>query len=152
MVLYTSPRGVAIRRSQVEPIRDTIERITADLKELKEFLQIGISPRRRERLQQFLTSELKSLHDLPFELYDQEAKVDYLLIKNYLERELRGLKLETKQDEKLALLIPFATTLVNLCEARTLVLPIDPKDTAQKLFESQATIASVIKSKQRPMT
>lgn len=144
MVLYTSPRGVAIRRSQVEPIRDTIERITADLKELKEFLQIGISPRRRERLQQFLTSELKSLHDLPFELYDQEAKVDYLLIKNYLERELRGLKLETKQDEKLASLIPFATTLVNLCEARTLVLPIDPKDTAQKLFESQATIASVI--------
>lgn len=144
MVLYTSPRGIAIRRAQAGPIRDTIERITADLKELKGFLQIEISPRRRERLQLFLTSELKSLHDLPFELYDQEAKVDHLLVKNYLQRELRGLELETKQNERLAPLLPFAATLVNLCEARTLVLPIDPKDTAQKLFESHATITSVI--------
>jgi uncharacterized protein (DUF885 family) len=145
MVLYTSSRGVAIRRAQADPIRDTIERITGDLKDLKEFLPIEISPRRRERLQQFLNSELKSLHHLPFELYDQEAKVDYLLVKNYLERELRGLELEAKQDQKLNSLLPFAAILVDLCEARTLVLPIDPKDTAQKLFESQATIASVIK-------
>jgi uncharacterized protein (DUF885 family) len=144
MVLYTSARGVAIRLAQAEPIRDRIERITADLKELKDFLQIGISPQRKQTLQHFLTSELKSLHDLPFGLYDQEAKVDYLLVKNYLERELRGLENEAKQDDKLALLLPFVTTLVDLCEARTLVMPMDAKDTAQKLFESQSTIASVI--------
>lgn len=144
MVLYTSPRGVAIRRAQAEPIRNRIECITADLKELKAFLPIELSPRRQQRLQRFLTSELKSLRDLPFELYDQDAKVDYLLVKNYLERELRGIDLKASQDGKLTSLLPFVTTLVDLCEARTLMLPMDPKKTAQKLFESQTTVVSVL--------
>ncbi|KAJ5377564.1 uncharacterized protein N7496_004973 [Penicillium cataractarum] len=147
MVLFTSPRGVAIRLAQTEPIRDRIERVTADLKELKEFLPIELSPRRHQRLQDFLTSELtelNSFHDLPFALYDQEAKVDYLLLKNFLEREVRTLDLEAKQDEKLSPLVPFANTLVDLCEARTLVMPMDPKVTAQTLFDCQTTIVSVI--------
>ncbi|KAJ5459953.1 uncharacterized protein N7458_001505 [Penicillium daleae] len=144
MVLYTSPRGVAIRRAQAESIRDRIERLTADLKELKAFLPIEFSPGRKQRLREFLTSELNSLHDLPFELYEQDAKVDYLLVKNYLERELRGLELEAQQDEKSTPLLPFATTLVDLCEARALVIPMHPKETAQKLFESQAAMVSVI--------
>lgn len=144
MVLYTSPRGVAIRRAQAESIRDRIERLTADLKELKAFLPIAFSPGRKQRLREFLTSELNSLHDLPFELYEQDAKVDYLLVKNYLERELRGLELEAQQDEKSTPLLPFATILVDLCEARALVIPMHPKETAQKLFESQAAMVSVI--------
>jgi hypothetical protein len=147
MVLFTPPRGVAIRLAQTEPIRDKIERITADLKELKEFLPIELSPRRQQSLQHFLTSELKALydfHDLPFMLYDQEAKVDYLLLKNFLEGEVRALDLEAKQDEKLSPLVPFANLLVDLLEARILVMPMDPKATAQKLFVCQATIVSLV--------
>lgn len=143
MVIYSSPGGVPIRPAQAEPIRDRIERITADLREIKVFLPIELSPRRNQRLRQFLTSECESLRDLPFALYDQEAKVDYLLVKNYLGRELRNLDLEEDQNEKSSSLLPFITTLVDLCEARALILPMNPKETAQKLFESQVTIVSV---------
>lgn len=143
MVIYSSLGGVPIRPAQVEPIRERIERITADLREIKVFLPIELSPRRNQRLRQFLTSEYESLRDLPFVLYDQEAKVDYLLVKNYLGRELRNLDLEEDENEKLSPLLPFVTTLVDLCEARALILPINPRETAQKLFESQATIVSV---------
>jgi hypothetical protein len=143
MVIYSSPGSVPIRPAQAEPFRDRIERITADLKEIKAFLPIELSPRRNQRLQQFLTSEYESLRDLPFALYDQEAKVDYLLVKNYLGRELRQLDLEASQNEKCSPLLPFVTTLVDVCEARTLVLQMNPSETAQKLFESQATIVSV---------
>lgn len=143
MVIYRSPGDVRIRSAQAEPIRDRIERITADLREIKVVLPIELSPRRNQRLRQFLTSEYESLRDLPFVLYDQEAKVDYLLAKNYLGRELRNLDLEEDQNEKLSPLLPFVTTLVDLCEARALILPMNPRETAQKLFESQATIVSV---------
>ncbi|CAL5871934.1 uncharacterized protein PFLUO_LOCUS6189 [Penicillium psychrofluorescens] len=89
-------------------------------------------------------SELDGLHEQPFDLYDQQEKVDYLLLGNYIERQLRQLQLDLRQDCKMAPLLPFASTLVALCEARALVLPMDPKDAAQKLFETQIQITGLI--------
>lgn len=144
MVTITSPRAIAIRRSQVDSVRDRIERITEDLNDIKTFYPIRISSRRSQRLKEFLDRELDSLREQSFECYDQQEKVDYLLIKNYLERQLRELQLGLKQDQKTPPLLPFANTLVNLCEDRALVVPIEPKDVAQILFESQGQITAVI--------
>lgn len=144
MVSVTSPRGIAIQRAQADTIRDRIERITEDLKDIKEFFPIKISRRRTQKLREFLTSELDSLRSQPFDLYDQQGKVDYLLIKGYLERQLRELELNSKQDEKTALLLPFSDTLLELCEARAMVMSMNSKDAAQKLVESQSQIAAVI--------
>ena len=140
MVTITAPRGVALRHAQADDIRARIERITEDLKEIKKFYPIEISNRRTLRLRQFLTSELNALRDQYFDLYDQEGKVDYLLIKNYLERQLRDLELQYNQDQKAMPLLPFADTIISLCEARADVSPMIPKDAAQKLFESQSRI------------
>ena len=144
MVSITTPRGIAIQRAQGATMRDRIERITEDLKDIKNFYPISISPRRTRELNRFLTSELESLRDLPFDHYDQEGKVDYLLVKNYLERQIRQLELESKQDEKAAPLLPFSPILIDLCEARALVKSLDPKDAAQKLFQLQAQIAALL--------
>ncbi|KAJ5767214.1 uncharacterized protein N7511_004830 [Penicillium nucicola] len=144
MVSVTSPRGIAIQRAQSSTIRDRIERITEDLKDIKNFYPIDISPRRTEKLNRYLTSELEFLRDLPFDHYDQDGKVDYLLVKNYLERQVRQLVLESKQDEKAAPLLPFSATLIDLCEARAFVKPLDPKEAAQKLFQSQVQIAALL--------
>ncbi|CAI7591384.1 unnamed protein product [Penicillium pancosmium] len=61
-----------------------------------------------------------------------------------MEGELRQLGLDSKHDEKASSLIPFVTILVDLCEARALVLPMNSKDAAQKLFEVQVEITKVI--------
>ena len=146
MVTITSPRGVALRHSQVDVVRGRIERITEDLSDIKKFFPIRISSRRTQKLKQFLVTELESLREQPFDHYDQQGKVDYLLIQNYLERQLRELELDCKQSQKTAPLLPFAGTLVNLCEDRAMVAPIEPKDVAQKLFESQGQITIVIEN------
>jgi hypothetical protein len=144
MVSVNSLRGVAIQRVQSATMRDRIERITEDLKDIKNFYPISISPRRTRDLNRFLTSELESLCDLPFDHYDQEGQVDYLLVKSYLERQIRQLELESKQDEKAAPLLSFSATLIDLCEARALVKSLDSKEAAQKLFRSQAQIATLL--------
>ncbi|KAJ6113444.1 hypothetical protein N7523_006761 [Penicillium sp. IBT 18751x] len=143
MVTITSPRAIAFGRSRVNSVRERIERITEDLNDIKNFLPIGISVKRAQKLEQFLTRELALLQEQPFEYYDQQEKVDYLLIKNYLERQLRGLELDIKQNKKTTPLLPFADTLVKLCEDRALVVPIDPKDVAQKLYEVDGQITAV---------
>ena len=149
MVSCFSPRGVAIQRAHGATMRDRIERITEDLKEIKEILPIGLSSTRTERLHHFLNDELESLRDEPFDHYDQQGKVDYLLLKNYLERQQRELELDNKKDAKISCLVPFAETLVELCESRAMVLPIDPKNAAQTLVESQKTIKNVIQKIER---
>ncbi|KAJ5298367.1 uncharacterized protein N7443_006487 [Penicillium atrosanguineum] len=144
MVTITSPRAIAIRRSQVDSIRERIERITEDLNDIKTFFPIRISTKRTQKLKQYLKRELELLREQPFECYDQQEKVDYLLIKNYLERQLRQVELDIKQDQKTKPLLPFADILVKLCEDRALVVPIEPKDVAQKLYETQGEITTVI--------
>lgn len=135
---------------QVKPtgstLRGLVEQITEDLKDIETFLPITISTRRKERLHEFLTLELDSLkqHEASFQCLNQESHVDYILIKNYMERKLRQLDLDHKQDEKASSLIPFAAILVDLCEARALVLPMKPQEAAQKLFEVQKGIEKVI--------
>ncbi|KAJ5123141.1 hypothetical protein N7448_009238 [Penicillium atrosanguineum] len=144
MVTITSPRAIAIRRSQVDSIRERIERITEDLNDIKTFFPIRISTKRTQKLKHYLKRELELLREQPFECYDQQEKVDYLLIKNYLERQLRQVELDIKQDQKTKPLLPFADILVKLCEDRALVVPIEPKDVAQKLYETQGEITTVI--------
>ena len=144
MVSVTSPRGIAIQRAQSDTMRNRIERVTEDLRDITKFFPIEISPGRAQNLNEYLTSELESLQSQPFDLYDQQSKVDYLLLKNYMERQLRGLDLNCKQNQKTAQLLPFADKLLELCEARTRAETISPKDVAQKLFEANAQIVSVI--------
>ncbi|KAJ5108825.1 hypothetical protein N7456_005500 [Penicillium angulare] len=144
MVTITAPRGVTIRRAHGDNMRDTIERITEDLKELKKFYPIEISSKRIQRLRQFLICELNTLRGQPFHLYEQQEKVDYLLIKNYLERELRELELGSTRDQKTMPLLPFANSIVSLCEARATVSAMNPKDTAQQLFKMQMQIDETV--------
>ncbi|KAJ5810451.1 uncharacterized protein N7503_002669 [Penicillium pulvis] len=144
MVSASTPRGIAIQRIQKDSIRDRIERITEDLKEIKKFYPIKVSSTRTQRLHQFLTSELHSLRDQPFHLYDQQEKVDYLLVKNYLERQLRELQLDSIQDQKATPLLPFAKAIIGLCENRAIGSPIEPQSVAQELFESQCQINELV--------
>ncbi|KAJ6084297.1 Protein of unknown function DUF885 [Penicillium sp. IBT 16267x] len=144
MVSASTPRGITIQRAQTDSIRDRIERITEDLTEINEFYPIKVSATRTERLHRFLTSELGSLRDKPFHLYDQQEKVDYLLVKNYLERQLRELQLDSLQDQKATPLLPFAKAIIGLCENRAIGSPVEPQNAAQELFESQGQINELV--------
>src|SRR5688572_32861818 len=71
---------------------------------------------------------------------NQSGKVDYVLFRTYLERELRQLDIEEKQLAEMKPLIPFAPAIVSLEEARRRMEPIDSPKTAATLNELKRQI------------
>ncbi|ROV92117.1 hypothetical protein VSDG_07560 [Cytospora chrysosperma] len=106
------------RAIEMESMQDRIVRITADEEALKDFYSVEFSPTRYNALLHFYSQELELLKRVPFETYNQDGRVDYLLLHGYLNRSLRQIKLDRKRNEDAEPLLPFATDLVGLCEAR----------------------------------
>jgi hypothetical protein len=65
--------------------------------------------------------------------------VDYILFRNYLQRERDQIARDAQQMTEMAPLIPFANSLIALEEDRRRMIPIDPQKTA-------ATLTSVVKA------
>lgn len=103
---------------EAETMQDRIVRITADEEDIKTFWAISFSGKRYDSLSSFYTDELESLEGAPFDNYDQDGRVDYLLLHGYFNRRIRQLKLEKKRNEDAAPLLPFAPQLVDLWELR----------------------------------
>ncbi|RDW58069.1 Xaa-Pro dipeptidyl-peptidase [Coleophoma cylindrospora] len=118
-----------------EDMRSRIERVTEDLKDINLFYNIEYSGVRKARLQTFLSQSLEELKEAPFNSFDQQNRIDYLLLKNYLSRQLDQLDLDVAKDKTSALLLPFGPTILKLCEDRQQMKPIDGKKAAQDVFE-----------------
>lgn len=103
---------------EAETMQDRIVRITADEEDIKNFWAISFSGKRCDSLSSFYADELESLEGAPFDNYDQDGRVDYLLLRGYLNRRIRQLKLEERRNEDAAPLLPFAPQLVDLWELR----------------------------------
>ena len=118
-----------------ENMRERIERVNADLNDLEAFYNIEISPQRSTRLKDYYEGELAGLEAAPFDELDQQEKVDHLLLKNYLKRKLRQLDLEAAKDKKTEPLLPFAVTIIRLCEDRQHMIPINGQKAAEDIHE-----------------
>ena len=121
--------------NETENIRERIERITADLNDLEAFYNIEISPQRNVRFKNYYEEELVSLEAAQFDDLDQQGKVDYLLLQNYLKRRRRQLILNAEKDRKTEVLLPFAVTIVRLCEDRQDMRPINGQKAAEDVHE-----------------
>jgi hypothetical protein len=129
-------------------MRNRIEIVTEDLYELERHFKIKTSALRHGKLRDYCDGRLTELRTcVSFDSLDQQAKVDYLLLKNYLERLLRRLDLDVARDRKTEpLLSPFLTTITLLCEKRQRASPLDAKQAAQDIHDVQKAI-QVIKDK-----
>lgn len=125
----------AASNNGAESLADRVRRVEADLDDIGRFYNISISSRRHERLGQYYSEELGALSKLAFDSLSQEDKVDYLLLRNFLRRKARQLELEKELEKKIAPLLPFASLIVSVCEARQDVEPLQAEKTAQRLDE-----------------
>ncbi|KAF4999559.1 hypothetical protein FDECE_11480 [Fusarium decemcellulare] len=126
-----------------ETMADRVRRVRSDFRDLRNYYNIKISPRRHERLSRFYADELEALFQVHFEGLSQQGKVDFLLLRNYLKRGKRQLGLSRKAQEAALPLLPFASLIVSLCESRQDVEPMHGEKTAEKLDQiaAQATEA-----------
>ncbi|KAK8045658.1 Xaa-Pro dipeptidyl-peptidase [Apiospora rasikravindrae] len=121
-----------------EPITERITRVGHDQSDLLAFYKFPTSDIRSERLTKFYNDELYALSQQPFESYDQDAKVDYLLLENYLKRSLRTLELDNARDAEFAPFVqPFATPIRDWVQTRMEVRVIDPQEAASS-FDATA--------------
>ncbi|KAH8774570.1 X-Pro dipeptidyl-peptidase [Diaporthe sp. PMI_573] len=108
----------ARRTFETETMQDRIVRVAEDEQDIKTFWAITFSSKRYDSLLNFYEDELASLQLAPFDTYDQDAGVDYLLLQGYLNRRIRQLKLDKTRNEDASPLLPFASALVDLWELR----------------------------------
>jgi uncharacterized protein (DUF885 family) len=121
-------------------MRPTIERYTVDRGSLTRSYPVSLSATRRARFKDFYSDWLASLQKMDFDKMSQDGKVDYVLFKNHLEYELRQLDIQAKQLAEIEPLIPFATTITALEEARRRMEPIDSGRTAVLLTDLRKQI------------
>ncbi|EFW17394.1 hypothetical protein D8B26_000124 [Coccidioides posadasii str. Silveira] len=128
-----------------ESIQHRIVRVTEDIECLKRFYSIDISPTTVAKLKKYYHEELGELEALPFQSYNQEDKIDFLLLSNFLRRSLRRLELDETRIKKMdPLLRPFAPSIIQLCEDRQKVVPVDGQVAAQRLEDISKAITSLM--------
>jgi hypothetical protein len=133
-------KTTAAEDSSVSEMRAIIEYYVVDRGSLQRSYPVASSPVRRERFRKFYGDALERIRQLNFDAMSQAGKVDYVLFRSYLERELRQLDIEEKQLADMKPLIPFAPTIVSLEEARRRMEPIDSAKTAATLNELKRQI------------
>jgi len=116
-------------------MRSVIERYNVDRGSLTRSYPVFFSPARQARFKQFYSDWLASLDKLDFDAMSQDGKVDYVLLKNHLEYELRQLEILTRQLAEIEPLIPFAKSITELEEARRRMEPIDSAKAAALLTD-----------------
>jgi hypothetical protein len=122
---------------------DHVIRVQADLGELNEFYNIGISPRRFEALNVYHNDELQILDGIDFGSLDQQSRVDHIMLRTFHTRQLNNLELQKSSQEDFAVLLPFADDLVGLLEARQDVEPLVAENSAKTLNDIGKSVVEV---------
>ncbi len=101
-------------QSPPSEMRALVERYDADRTLLQRSDRTPLSPAVLDRMQKFYSGWQTELEKVDFEAMHQDGKIDYILLKNTLNHELRGIELRRKEMAETAPLLPFAPTIVEL--------------------------------------
>jgi len=114
-------------------LRPTIEQFWADQGNLQRVYVVRHSAIRRDRLTAFYRETLESLRAWDFASMGAAGQADYVLLRNYCEKQISLLENEAKDQARFVKLIPFAREITDLEEARRRMGPVDPEKSAAAL-------------------
>jgi uncharacterized protein (DUF885 family) len=126
-----------------------IARFTTDQGSLDRSYSYQVSPARLARLRQFHTEWLAALEKLDFDGMGLDGRIDYVLLKNQLERELHDVDLQKQRLTEQAPLLPFAESIRDLEEARRRLEDVDSPKAASTLTELVKQVEETRKSLER---
>lgn len=115
------------------PMQPLIERYTTDRRLLHTVYSDPLSPTTRDRLAKFNTEWKSRLTEVNFASLDQEGKVDYLLLKNFLTRQDHQQAVAAEQWKKSEPFLPFAADIFAIEDARRAIERPDGEKTAARL-------------------
>ncbi|MFN0021504.1 MAG: DUF885 family protein [Pirellulaceae bacterium] len=127
-------------------LRGLIELYQADLGSVERTYPVRMSIARHDRMREFYSQWLSLVGKTSFDGLSQDGKIDYLLLKNYLEHELRDLEIVAKRREEVGPVVPFANAIVELEESRRRMDPLDAAKAAETLamLKKQVDLSSKV--------
>lgn len=129
--------------SAAESMSDRARRVSEDLEDLNNYYNLSLSSRRHKRFSDYFTDEMDSLFKVDFDALNQQDKVDFLLLRGFLQRNARNLDLEWAAGKKIAAAVPFAPVVIALSEARQDVKPMVGEQVARQLNDIRLMVAAV---------
>ena len=127
LAAQTAPAVLPAGTSELRPL---IERFSADRDSLNRVYAIRFSETRRARFDRFYGEQQEALRKVNFDTLSHDGRVDYILFRNYLDRQRRQLSLDAERDRDLEQFLPFGKTIVALEEARKRMETVDPRKAA----------------------
>ncbi len=131
----SEPADIDLSHSEMRPY---FESFAADRASLQRFYSIESASGTRARMRRYYADWRARLAGLDFDRMSQDGKVDYVLLRNYLDHELRKLDLDAQADDELAPWTPFAGSIIRLEEARRAVEHVDGRASAETLSKITA--------------
>jgi hypothetical protein len=129
-----SASGADVDTSASE-LRVYVDRFSADQQLLSRFYSIPFAPQTRDRMRKFYTEWQGEIAGLDFDKLSEDARIDHILFRNYLDRQLSHFGEETQFEAEVAPYIPFADAIIALFMAQRDMEPIDGKASAATLSQ-----------------
>lgn len=127
-------------------LRPAVERYQNDRAALERRYRIESSEGRRARFQKFNSEWLARVEAMDFEKLNQESRIDWLLLKNDIQRSQRQLAFRAQIDAETAALLPFRAAIVDLEETRQRMEKVDSAKAAATLDGVRKQIEALRKS------
>jgi uncharacterized protein (DUF885 family) len=122
------------------PLRPVIDRFSKDRTSLGRFYNVPNAEDRRQRFNRFFHEWQDRLNAIDFDALNEDGQVDFILFQNFLDHSLNQLAFQAEQQANSASYVPFATTIIELDEARRRSLPVDSPQAAATLSKLKSQI------------
>ncbi|HEX3437369.1 MAG TPA: DUF885 family protein [Pseudacidobacterium sp.] len=131
----TAPASNAEIDTSTSELRPYIERFSADQELLRRYYSIPFATETRDRMRKFYGEWQQRLAGINFDKLSEDARVDYVLFRYYLERQLSHLDEDAQFQSEAAPYTPFAGTIIALFFAQRDLEPVDGKQSAATLSQ-----------------
>ncbi len=112
-------------------MRDYIAQYQADVSSLTRKYGVKESNEFYERFDRFYNDWMKKMTSIPFENMSQDGKVDYVLLRNAIEKDIHELQWNKSEYDQIQSAIPFANKIMSLVHERRNGVPLDGEQTAK---------------------
>lgn len=133
-----------VGQTKTNPFPQLIHVYEEDRGNLRRYYHYSHSRLDRERLQQFYQGYQARLKAIPFDQLTQEGKVDYLIFRNHLSRELGSLTFSQERLSEIEEWLSFTPIVTRLVEKRRRAEPLDPAVVATSLVELADQVEGVM--------
>lgn len=134
-VRYEAPPMSDLVAPAASELTPSIERYSTDRAAMRRRGYAEISPTRAAQRERFLSEWRRLLGEVEFDSLSQEGRIDYILMRNHLDYELRQIGIDRVSQAEIAPLLPFAEVILRLDERRLAKERVDAAAAAAALTD-----------------